>query len=104
MAVIISDFGMPSRCEQCDMCSNRKLDTFYCCITLKDVDIDSNKRDADCPLKELPSGKWIEKTDDWYGNTTIECSNCHKPCIAKSWYCPNCGAKMDNHISGKENV
>ena len=49
--VAIKDFGMPSCCENCNMCNNRNLDTFYCCITLNDVNIDEKAHD--CPLVDI---------------------------------------------------
>lgn len=100
MAVIITDFGMPSCCENCEMCSNRRLDTFYCCITLKDVDIDSNKRDADCPLKEVPSGKWIDLGFTEY--EAYHCSNCMTTHSIKTNYCPTCGCVMQMESEDKK--
>jgi len=55
--VAIKDFEMPKNCENCAMSSCRRLETFYCDITLKDVDIESDVRDADCPLLEVEDGK-----------------------------------------------
>ena len=76
--VAIKDFGMPSCCENCNMCDNRDLDTFYCCITLNDVNID--KKAHDCPLVEIEErkvGKWIYKK---LGVRTfgIVCSSCNR--------------------------
>ena len=49
----IKDFGMPSCCENCEMCSCNGYGEFYCDITLKIVDIeDESQRHADCPLIE----------------------------------------------------
>lgn len=58
--VAIKDFGMPSCCENCNMCVNRNLDTFYCCITLNDVNID--EKSHDCPLVEIEERK-VEKLE-----------------------------------------
>lgn len=49
----IKDFGMPSCCGNCEMSCCKRLETFYCVITLQDVDIDSGERDMDCPLVEI---------------------------------------------------
>ena len=51
--VAIKDFGMPSCCGNCEMSCCRRLEIFYCVITLQDVDIDSSERDMDCPLVEI---------------------------------------------------
>lgn len=44
------------------------------------------------PLKPLPKGHWIERTekeDKW-----LECSNCHCDSDKAYNFCPNCGADM----------
>lgn len=51
--VVIKDFGMPSCCGNCELSSCRRLGDFYCDITLEEVDMDSNKRDINCPLVEI---------------------------------------------------
>ena len=56
----IKDFTMPSSCENCNMCNNRNLDTFYCSITLNDVNIDEKVHD--CPLVEIEERK-VEKLE-----------------------------------------
>lgn len=76
--VAIKDFGMPSCCENCNMCANRNLDTFYCCITLNDVNIDEKAHD--CPLVEIEerkAGEWVYKK---LGIRTfgIVCSSCNR--------------------------
>lgn len=48
----IKDFGMPSCCGNCEMSSCKGWGNFYCDITLEEIDMDSDKRDADCPLVE----------------------------------------------------
>lgn len=103
--VVIKDFGMPSCCENCNMCNNRNLDTFYCCITLNDVNIDEKAHD--CPLVEVEErkvGKWIlidEESNIW------QCTHC-KELGKDDWWqlnsgtpednkmncCPHCGAEM----------
>ena len=54
MAVIINDFGMPSNCENCNM-----FDGECCCITMTECEDEKSYRNEDCPLKEVPTGKWI---------------------------------------------
>ena len=54
MAVIIdTNFKMPSCCNECQLCSCQKIGLFYCDITTSYIDIDSDERDADCPLVEV---------------------------------------------------
>lgn len=48
----IKDFGMPSCCNNCEMSSCKGWGNFYCDITLEEIDMDSDKRDKDCPLVE----------------------------------------------------
>ena len=55
--VAIKDFEMPKSCEDCVMSSSIRLKTFYCDITLQDVDIESDVRDIDCPLVEIEENK-----------------------------------------------
>lgn len=49
----IKDFGMPSNCSNCEMSSCKGWGHFYCDITLEEIDMDSDERDADCPLVEI---------------------------------------------------
>jgi len=57
MAVTIKDFEMPKNCVECAMSSCSRLATFYCVITAQNVDIESDVRDADCPLVEIKESK-----------------------------------------------
>ena len=43
---------------------------------------------------EVVHGVWRKRqfTESWQG---YECSNCHTTWDAETYYCPNCGAKMD---------
>ena len=51
---------------------------------------------------ELPCAEWIED-EDMYGDPIYHCSNCNEHFVLEegtptdNWYfyCPNCGAKMD---------
>lgn len=51
---------------------------------------------------ELPYAEWIED-EDMYGEPIFRCSNCNERFVLEEgtpldncyFYCPNCGAKMD---------
>ena len=51
---------------------------------------------------ELPCAEWIED-EDMYGEPIFRCSNCNERFVLEEgtpldncyFYCPNCGAKMD---------
>ena len=61
MSVIISDMGIPKCCSDCPIL----YDQMYCSITESKVNwgnYDKSRLD-DCPLKEVPSGKWIPVTE-----------------------------------------
>ena len=103
--VAIKDFGMPSCCENCNMCNNRNLDTFYCSITLNDVNIDEKAHD--CPLVEIEErkvGEWCKQNDDYFD--WYECSECgygsegemqySSEYDVRTKYCPNCGCRMES--------
>ena len=98
MAVIL-DIPMPENCVECDERQIRQL--LWCKLIYSGCA--NCGRHPDCPLKEVPSGKWI----DVYKGSLIDeyrCSNCNsnpptkKVGITWGWdftnYCPNCGAKM----------
>ena len=80
------NMDMPTSCAECHIrpkgCANN---------------IHLHSRPKDCPLKEVPSGKWI------YDGHHLRCSNCNDYHTIKDsdWnliasnYCPNCGAKME---------
>ena len=80
------DMEMPTSCSECEF---HRLESGFPCIL-------SNTND--CPLKEVPSGKWITYKDEH------QCSCCKEIIIVSEerWedneyeYCPNCGAKMEN--------
>ena len=94
------DMELPESCEECkDSFSNKGI--YIRCGNLW----------FDCPLKEVPSGKWIfKKTEN--PNITVrigKCSECgfthdflydH---TAQYRYCPSCGAKMEQ-TGEKEDV
>ena len=71
-----------------------------------------NAEPKDCPyfkdrsrFVELKSAEWIED-EDMYGDLIYHCSNCNEHFVLEEgtpadncyFYCPNCGAKMDEQI------
>ena len=98
MAVIISnDFKIPQRCSNCVLEKAYGLGVFWCALTgsytrFKD-------RNDNCPLKGVPTGKWIINTD--LGYYVSVCSECgHRfhgdtHLIYKPKYCANCGSRND---------
>ena len=57
MAVIISDMEhVPDSCYNCEMHNYHFCDLTGNCI---EQNYDDGTRAVDCPLKEVPSGKWI---------------------------------------------
>ena len=59
MAVIISDMEhIPNGCFDCDLHNYH-----FCNLTgnLVENNLDDGTRAGDCPLKEVPSGKWIRQ-------------------------------------------
>ena len=89
MAVIV-DMEMPQSCHFCDLSICKYNNTFW-----GDTKTDyRSDRHPDCPLKEVPNGKWIENDKG-----ALICSECH------TWFendrkefmlfCPYCGAKME---------
>lgn len=49
--------------------------------------------------KVIP-GYWIYKWNPYFKQELPYCSVCEKasPSVRKTYYCPNCGAKMDNMV------
>ena len=109
MAVIIENMEMPKSCYECRFSepaySGNRCDNM---IGHKYSEILS-ERVKDCPLKEVPSGKWIIKDGreegydiggmkTWY--IQIKCNRCGfiKTAIeghtGQYKYCPSCGSKM----------
>ena len=43
---------------------------------------------------QLKTGKWIEVTKDG-GNFLVKCDQCGDLELEESYFCPNCGAKME---------
>ena len=99
MSILIRDMEMPKNCYDCF------AEAFGYCRALKynpsepnfRAISDSMTRREDCPLIELPRGKWSGKWN-WIG-FNIECSECGAMPNFDSTeplynFCPNCGAKM----------
>lgn len=100
MAVLIKGMKISKCCDECELL----YDYIYCMangerISGKGVRTDK-KRLPNCPLIELPDhgdlidrpvkhGKWILFDDRYY------CSECDEDMDWKTYYCPNCGVKMD---------
>ena len=64
MAVIIENIKLPNSCSDCPMCHPKGKDEpwNYCCFaTMDDINIEEwdKERYITCPLKEVPTGKWI---------------------------------------------
>ena len=90
MAVIIENMKMPKSCGVCAYNNS----SCWCSITKSDIDRDFEFRERlnDCPLKEVPSGKWVKH------ETYTSCSECGKVYPYRKVthkFCPNCGAQME---------
>ena len=88
------DMEMPATCWSCKL----EMFTKGCPCNLGYADASNYKmsRHMNCPLKKVPSGKWIN-----CGQGVWECSNCGNGIvISEQWlykhhkYCGQCGAKM----------
>lgn len=107
MAVIISGMeNVPGSCFDCDLHNYHFCDSTGNCI---EQNMDDNTRADDCPLKELPSGKWkhISYYDGGYGMNET-CSNCGCTIHGQIFdlvdkYCPNCGCKMESEDNNGSN-
>lgn len=53
---------------------------------------------------EVRHGKWIDERQEGLSSFSAECSLCGKRTLAyfHYYYCPNCGAKMDETIEERE--
>ena len=78
------DMEMPDRCFVCKL----KLHGTCSYLVKSTGGVNSKVRLDNCPLREIPSGKWI---DD--GPINWKCSECGY--VVPRWnntrYCPNCG-------------
>lgn len=95
MAVIF-DIPMPENCVECDERAIRQL--LWCKLIFSGCA--NCGRHPKCPLKEVPSGKWIPQTKD---KQVWKCSVCgNGVCISEEYlhihhkYCGQCGSVMKN--------
>ena len=91
------DMEMPNRCDECPLSSLSN----ECPLINIDCDEEMGGRDLNCPLKEIPTGKWEIKDNMWW-----ICSNCGcRTRMIKKYnvpnYCPACGAKMVEEHQGE---
>ena len=85
------DIPMPTNCEECDERGIRQL--LWC--RLIHSGCANCGRHPNCPLKEVPSGKWIENAPQYdMLNPQYVCSECGNAHTRITPYCENCGAKM----------
>lgn len=96
MIQIDIDMKMPEKCGMC-----RFTSAMDCGITGKFIE-DHDTVPNHCPLKEVPTGKWIHKQMDSFYHIIGQCSNC-KSRYRLNNYCPNCGAKMMVEKQQREN-
>ena len=93
------DIPMPKNCIDCDEQGIRyALDCKYLWSGCANCG-----RHPNCPIKEVPSGKWIEHNGrglDWEF-TKYECGLCHEWTEYATNYCPSCGAKMVEEQTGE---
>ena len=106
MAVII-DMKIPKSCADCPICHPKGKDEpwNYCCfVTMANIDISmwDKSRPNFCPLKEVPTGKWIRKYDSIINSYYWQCNQCEHDNEHKSNYCPNCGSRMVEEQTGKK--
>ena len=103
MAVIDISMDYPTDCWDCKNRINEISDDYgsrcECSRTGTKIDLLLHQKPSDCPLKEVPSGKWIRHNARFGGGTDhIECSYCGTWYqvwnMPRNSYCPNCGAKM----------
>ena len=104
------DMEMPQDCEHCHfgyedyITKESGCDLMDCLPNSPDCSAYTpmGQRDKNCPLREVPKGKWV-----WVSSTfdrtpcemRFRCSNCHRETIThgqKPWgkFCPNCEAEM----------
>ena len=108
MALMI-DIEKPKDCKECPFMGTDGIGTLspMMCIAIWSRShevkhcIKGKIRD-DCPLREIPSGKWEHITyyDGGFGMNET-CSNCGHTIHGQIFdlvdkYCPNCGTKMES--------
>lgn len=91
------NIDMPDTCHDCAFAGYdlSLIDVRWCPFLRKQCT--KGSRLNDCPLREVPKGKWIDTVEGTY------CSNCNGypyddgEYHIKGWssdFCPNCGARM----------
>ena len=92
MAVIFESMEMPKSCGGCKMSAT---DVCTKWLGLKRYELGS-KRAVDCPLKEVPTGKWGKEG---------ECPFCG---YLQQWnddaYCGHCGAYLGEEQQGEKGI
>ena len=91
------DMEIPTKCMwDCPLC---REDGGSC--QLVDIKTSDTHRPSDCPLKEVPTGKWVRKFDS-VGNVYYwQCDQCNSDSERTSRFCPHCGAKMVEEQQGE---
>ena len=64
MAVIIERMEMPKGCRDCQLSHIINNDETYCNLTHHFVDQLVDRKDKDCPLRDVKTGHWEQ-----YGNS-----------------------------------
>ena len=100
MDVIISDYELPKSCYDCNLHNYHYCDVTGSCI---EQNWDECTKAEDCPLKEVPSGKWV-KEDRGHVEYTAVCSVCGETEFwsERSKYCPSCGSLMVDEQQGEQ--
>lgn len=113
--MVLIDIDMPKSCDLCTFCAIDERLEYYCNNNVADcyqcnVDDYVACRHPDCPLIEVPKGKWLERevheTEDFYDIEewqSAKCSVCGRYHTTPYLYyfqhynyCPGCGAEMEN--------
>ena len=89
MTVLIKGREMPKNCSECQFCHTENFET-WCCPTERE-DIFYDAIPEWCPLTEPKTGEWIDIENDEY----YRCSLCGCESGYAFYYCPNCGADMN---------
>lgn len=107
--MVMIDMDMPQSCEECPFGYVNYVTNFDGCELMDCLPNSPDcsaytpigQRDKNCPLREVPKGKWIS-LDDFrgkYNDYGFKCSECDEHIDYEASFCPNCGAYM-----GKENT
>ena len=95
------DISLPHSCDDCPFGYEDYKTNVPGCDLMEDLpncpeyDIYTpiGQRDKNCPLREVPKGKWIT---DKYGNVICSACECYAPKVRypKTNFCGHCGADM----------